>query len=221
MQTYPIPLDAASHHILNGPVTAKGNAMNPKIDELMSKIRELQAELEADLAQKRQQFRYHLDDHKARFEQDILALHQRLRKGSLRYLVEAPPLFILTSPIIYGAILPLLLLDFTVSVYQAICFPVYKIPRVKRADHFIYDRHLLPYLNWIERLNCLYCSYGNGLLSYGREIIARTEQYWCPIKHARRAMDPHGRYPEFFDYGDVERYRAELETLRQHIDSDR
>jgi len=191
--------------------------MNARIDELMARIRELQGELEADLERKREQFRYHLDHRRARFEQDILELHKRLRKGSLRYLFEAPPLFILTAPVIYGAIFPLLLLDLAVTTYQAICFPVYQMAKVSRADHFVYDRHLLPYLNWIERMNCLYCSYGNGLLAYAREIVARTEQYWCPIKHTRHMADAHGRYPGFFDYGDVERYRAELERLRQEL----
>lgn len=191
--------------------------MNSKIDELMARIRELQEELETDLEKKREEFRYHIDHRRARFEQDILELHRRLRKGSLRYLAEAPPLFVLTAPVIYSAVFPLLLLDLAVTLYQAICFPVYKIPKVRRADHFIYDRHLLPYLNWIERMNCLYCSYGNGLLAYAREIVARTEQFWCPIKHARRAADSHGHYPNFFDYGDVERYRAELERLRQAL----
>jgi hypothetical protein len=194
--------------------------MNPKIDELMSKIRELQAELEADLDRKREQFRYHLENHRTRFEQDILALHRKLRKSSLRYLIEAPPLFILTAPVIYGAIFPMLLLDLTVTVYQAICFRVYKIPRIRRADHFVYDRHLLPYLNWIERMNCLYCSYVNGLMSYGREIVAHTEQYWCPIKHARHVGHAHDRYPNFFDYGDVERYQSELERIRKEFSED-
>lgn len=192
--------------------------MNPKIDELVARIRELQAELEQDLDQKREEFRYHFENHKTRFEQDILELHKRLRKGTLRYVFEAPPLFILTAPVIYGAILPMLLLDLAVTVYQAICFPVYKIPKLKRADYFIFDRHRLPYLNWIERLNCFYCSYGNGLMAYGREIVARTEQFWCPIKHASNAFNAHDRYRDFFDYGDVERYRAELETLRKQFD---
>jgi len=191
--------------------------MNPKIDELMAKIRELQAELENDLERKREQFRYHLENRRARFEQDIVSLHHRLRKSSLRYLAEAPALFILTAPVIYGAIFPMLLMDLTVTIYQIICFSVYKIPKVRRTDHFIYDRHLLSYLNWIERLNCLYCSYGNGLMSYGREIVGRTEQYWCPIKHARRLAYAHDHYPNFFDYGDAERYRAELEQLRKEL----
>jgi hypothetical protein len=191
--------------------------MSAKIDELMVRIRELQGELEADLERKQREFRYHFEDRRARFEQDVLALHRRLRTGSLRYLAEAPPLYVLTAPVIYAALLPLLLLDLTVSMYQAICFPVYRIPRVRRGDHFVFDRHRLPYLNWIERANCFYCAYANGLMAYAREIVARTEQFWCPIKHARRRGDPHGRYPNFFDYGDVEGYRAELEALRRRL----
>jgi len=189
--------------------------MNARIEELMARIRELETELEADLEQKRALFHYHLENHRARFEQDILALHQRLRTGSLRYILDAPLSHILTAPVIYGAIFPLLLLDLAMSVYQAVCFPVYGIPRIRRADYFVYDRGLLPYLNWIERMNCLYCSYAIGLMTYAKEIAGRTEQYWCPIKHARRLHDPHGHYAKFFDYGDVEGYRNELERLRR------
>lgn len=194
--------------------------MNARIDELMARIRDLQVELEADLQQKRAQFRYRLVDHRARFEHEVLELHRRLRRSSLRALLDAPLLFVLSAPLIYAAVFPLLLLDLTVSLYQAICFRIYGIPRVPRSDHFIYDRGLLPYLNAIERLNCFYCSYANGLMAYAREIIARTEQYWCPIKHARQRAAAHDRYPGFFDYGDAERYRAELERLRGDFPSE-
>lgn len=189
--------------------------MNSRIEELMIRIRELETELEADLEEKRARFHYHFENRRARFEQDILALHQRLRTGSLRYIMDAPLSHILTAPVIYGAILPLLLLDLAMSLYQAVCFPIYGIPRIRRADYFVYDRGLLPYLNWIERMNCLYCSYANGLMAYAKDITGRTEQYWCPIKHARRVHDPHAHYAKFFDYGDVETYRTELERLRR------
>jgi hypothetical protein len=189
--------------------------MNARIEALMARVRELQTELEADLEVKRARFRYRLEDRRVRFEQDILALHRRLRTGSLRYILDAPLLFLLTAPIIYAAVFPPLLPDLTVSVYQAVCFPVYRIPRVRRADYFVFDRELLPYLNWVERFNSAYCSYANGLLGYAKEIVARTEQYWCPIKHARGVQDSDLHYAKFFDYGDVERYRAELEALRR------
>jgi len=121
---------------------------------------------------------------------------------------------ILTAPAIYALIIPLLLLDFFVAVYQAVCFPVYGIPRVSRRDYLAFDRGHLAYLNAIEKLNCAYCSYANGLLAYVREVASRTEEYWCPIKHARRVLGVHSRYGDFVDYGDADAYRHELERLR-------
>jgi hypothetical protein len=66
-------------------------------------------------------------------------------------------------------------------------------------------------------MNCLFCSYANGLFAYVAEIAARTEQYWCPIKHARRVRGSHHRYDGFTPYGDGRAYRAELARLRAAI----
>jgi hypothetical protein len=85
---------------------------------------------------------------------------------------------------------------------------------VKRADYFAFDRGHLAYLNALEKLNCAYCSYANCLIAYVREIAARTEQYWCPIKHARRVTGSHARYMQFDDYGDAEGYQKRAEELR-------
>jgi hypothetical protein len=53
-------------------------------------------------------------------------------------------------------------------------------------------------------------------------VAARTEQYWCPIKHARRLKGAHARYPRFFDFGDAEAYRQGLERLRrQYAESEK
>ena len=73
---------------------------------------------------------------------------------------------------------------------QAICFRSYRIPRVRRMDYIRLDRSQLAYLNWVETLNCLYCGYANGVAAYVREIAGRTEQYWCPIKHALKGQRP-------------------------------
>ena len=91
-------------------------------------------------------------------------------------------------------------------------------PRVRRADYIVFDRADLPYLNLVEKFNCFYCSYGNGVAAYTREIAARTEQYWCPIKHARRIRAAHDRYPKFFDYGDAEAFQQGLNRLRKQYD---
>jgi hypothetical protein len=103
-------------------------------------------------------------------------------------------------------------LDLAVAIYQAICFPIYGIPKVRRADYLIFDRGRLGYLNPIEKLGCVYCSYANGLLSYVTEIAARTEQYFCPIKHAHRMVRPHSRYAHFLPYGDAAAYRDHQQT---------
>lgn len=78
----------------------------------------------------------------------------------------------------------------------------------------MFDRQYLHYLNLIEKMNCAYCSYVNGLIAYIQEIGARTEQFWCPIKHAKRIKTLHSRYRKFAGYGDAETYRSKIEKIR-------
>ncbi|MEW6133157.1 MAG: hypothetical protein AB1591_08340 [Pseudomonadota bacterium] len=98
-----------------------------------------------------------------------------------------------------------------------LCFPLYRIEKVRRRDYMAFDRGQLAYLNAIEKLHCTYCSYANGLAAYMRENIARTEQYWCPIRHARRLLRTHSHYGEFTDYCDAVAYRSEMPRLRQAL----
>lgn len=135
--------------------------------------------------------------------------------GVWRYVFGARPAVVLSAPLIYLCLVPFMLLDLCLSLYQAVCFPLYGIPRVRRPDHFYYDRALLPYLNLLERVNCLYCSYANGVASYAVEIAARTEQHWCPIKHAQAPNCPHSRYHRFLPHADREAYREGLRRARQ------
>jgi hypothetical protein len=193
--------------------------MNPNIATLIDKIRSLEAELEAELAQRRANLRVGLENGRAIFEAEILRRHRELKTRLITYVLNAHPLTILTAPVIYSLIVPLLLLDLFVTAYQAVCFPVYGIPKVKRSDHLVFDRHHLRYLNAIEKLNCAYCSYANGLIAYVREIAGRTEQYWCPIKHARRVIGAHPCYAMFEDYGDAEGYKKWLEQFQNAKES--
>jgi hypothetical protein len=114
-------------------------------------------------------------------------------------------------------IVPLTLLDACLNVYQQIYFRALRIARVPRSDYIIFDRQHLAYLNGLEAFNCLYCGYANGVIAYAREIAARTEQYWCPIKHALRIRDPHNRYQQFLQYGDAEGYRSKLADYRKQL----
>jgi hypothetical protein len=182
--------------------------MSTPISDLTEKIATLEAELEAELAKRRAELRVGMERGRVVFEEEILRRHRELRTKLSRYILRAHPLVVLTAPVIYSLILPLLLLDLFVTVYQAVCFPAYGIAKVRRGDYFVFDRRHLAYLNALEKLNCAYCSYANGLIAYVREIAGRTEQYWCPIKHARRVIGAHPYYAQFKDYGDAAAFRA-------------
>jgi hypothetical protein len=143
------------------------------------------------------------------FSAETLREHRNLKISSWKHMRNARWAVILSSPFIYACVIPFLLLDASVCVYQAVCFPIYGIPKVKRADYLVFDRARLAYLNTIEKIGCLYCSYANGLLAWITEVAARTEQSFCPIKHARPLIRIHSRYEKFLPYGDARAYRAQ------------
>jgi hypothetical protein len=188
--------------------------MTPIQEVLSSRIQSLEKELRGALEEKEKAFQYHWANGKARFEKAVLEKHHGLKLGLLTYLLQGRFLAYVTAPIIYSGIVPFMLLDAFLSVYQGICFPIYGVPKARRADYIVFDRGRLKYLNLLERLNCVYCSYGNGVLAFGAEVAARTEQHWCPIKHAQRMRAPHSRYSHFIEYGDAQRYSQQVENVR-------
>ena len=183
-------------------------------EDLSARIRSLEKELDCILEEKERAFRYSRLQGKEEFDKDALSQHRELKHWLPSYLWHSRFLAFLTAPVIYLGFVPFGLLDLFLAVYQGLCFPIYGVPKVRRADYFTFDRGPLKYLNLLERLNCVYCSYANGLCAYATEVAARTEQHWCPIKHARRIRAPHSRYSHFFDYGDAQQYRRNVETVR-------
>jgi len=137
------------------------------------------------------------------------------RESGRQRFLHSRALVILTSPVIWSCVVPLVLLDAAGTIYQAICFPVYGIPKVRRRDYLIFDRHRLDYLTMADKFNCEYCAYANGILAYFTEIAARTEQYWCPIKHARQLKRTHSRYEHFLAHGDAAGYRTRFPAIRR------
>lgn len=185
--------------------------MNQEIEQLIAKMKALELQLEAEFAILRTNLKFRLNGNRAVFEKEILKAHRELRVGVTRYVLNAGILHIVTAPITYALIIPFGLLDLFVTTYQWICFPVYGIEKVKRSDYLIFDRYHLAYLNVIEKINCAYCSYCNGVAGYVREIAVRTEQYWCPIKHARRVIAAHERYQRYAEFGDADGYQKHLQ----------
>ncbi len=90
----------------------------------------------------------------------------------------------LSSPFIWLPLIAILFLDLMVTIYQAICFPIYRLEKVKRSEYILVrDRNKLAYLNPMEKIGCMYCGYANGFLLYAKEVAGRTEKYWCGIMH--------------------------------------
>ena len=189
---------------------------NKKILELLNQMEVIEKELNEIIHQQEIQFNYQLKGKKVEFENSIKEAHKKLKIGLIHWFSKRP-INLLTGPIIYSMIVPMLILDVCISFYQLTCFPIYKIKLVKRRDYMSFDRHHLHYLNWIEKFHCSYCAYGAGLLAYITEIVARTEQYFCPIKHARKVMGTHSRYIKFLDYGDAKNYQENLENFRKQL----
>lgn len=181
--------------------------MSTVIDKILRKLQELEEQVETELAEQRVQFHYTVVQRRIAFEEAVKIRHRELKIGITQFLSNATFIGIIVAPLMYALIVPLVLLDIAVTLFQALIFPVYDIPKVPRADFIAVDRHHLAYLNPIERLNCAYCGYANGLLAFAREIAGRTEEHWCPIKHARRVQGLHRRYFGFAEYGDGKGYR--------------
>ena len=191
--------------------------MNSRIPDLIDKIAKLEHQLAEETRKQQEHFKYQLEGTRVRFEAAVLQAHRKLRRAVIPWLLSSRVRNVLSVPFIYSMIVPLAFLDLTITLYQHVCFRLYDIRRVRRSDYVVMDRHQLAYLNHVEKLNCVYCGYGNGVVAYAREVIARTEQYWCPIKHARRVAGSHRRYDNFLGYGDGEGYKAELVRFRQQL----
>ncbi|MFT4303031.1 MAG: hypothetical protein ACMXYG_00565 [Candidatus Woesearchaeota archaeon] len=109
----------------------------------------------------------------------------------------------LAGPFIFGMSIPILILDVCVEIYHQIAFRLYDIPIVKRSDYIRIDRHKLKYLGLGDKINCAYCGYANGFAAYLVEIAARTEKYWCGIKHQEtKGFKQPKHHKNFVKYGD-------------------
>lgn len=188
--------------------------MNKRIEELHKKIRELEGELETELSATAQKLRYNFFKERVRFEESAIKYHRKARRTLYQIFSRTALSHFLLAPVIYSLLLPLLLIDLWATLYMHITFPFYRLPKVKRRRHMVIDRQHLQYLNIFEKINCVYCGYANGLVSYLREIAGLTESYWCPIKHAKRINSAHKYYEGFEDYGDADGFHERMDRLR-------
>jgi hypothetical protein len=194
--------------------------MNDHIKQLLDQMVALEDELRTALKEQQSSMFFQVKGKRVEFEQSIKEAHLSLKKNFFRWLVTDRPQNLITGPIIYAMIIPLVITDLFITFYQMTCFPIYGIKKVKRGDYIIFDRQNLNYLNFIEKFHCTYCAYGTGMIAYISEIVARTEQYFCPIKHARKILGTHARYPRFLEFGEAENYEQKLNEFRTSLNKE-
>ena len=194
--------------------------MNDRIQQLLQQMTALEDDLRAAISEQPSTMFFQIKGKRIEFEQSIKETHRRLKRNFFRWLITDRPQNLITGPIIYAMIIPLIITGLFITFYQATCFPIYGIKKVRRADYVIFDRQHLSYLNFIEKFHCTYCAYGTGMIAYISEIVARTEQYFCPIKHARKVLGTHARYIHFLEFGEAEDYEAKLEQYRRALGKD-
>lgn len=191
--------------------------MNNRVQQLLEQITALEDELRSALSEQPSSIYFQIKGKRIEFEESVKQTHRKLKTSFFKWLVRDRPFNLLTGPIIYSMIIPLVIADIFISFYQFTCFPIYGIKCVRRSDYIIFDRQQLNYLNFIEKFHCTYCAYGSGMIAYISEIVARTEQYFCPIKHARKVLGAHPRYAHFLDFGEAEDYQSKLEKFRRQL----
>jgi hypothetical protein len=192
--------------------------MENRLQTLVERIKELEKELSREIQKKEEEYYYKIFGKRVTFEEWIQHEQKALVMKIIPFIRGSTWPVMLTAPIIWAVLPAALLLDLALTMFQVVCFPLYGIPRVRRGDYIVLDHHALPYLNIIEKVNCLYCGYFNGFVAYAQEIGGRTEQYWCPIKHARKLITLHNRYAKFIEYGNGAAYRARVETVRRSFE---
>jgi len=184
--------------------------MQTKITKILKHIESLYKDLEKEYQQAAKSYGFSLSGKKIIFLEAIRKRNKKIKENAFHYIFTANVRHLLSIPFIWGMIFPVLLLDIFLFIYQTFALSLYRIPKVHRRDYIVYDRKFLSYLNIIQKLNCIYCTYVNGLFAYAVEIGARTERYWCPIKAAKHPRITHSLYAEFADYGDAKGFKRKF-----------
>lgn len=178
------------------------------INSLSAEIRGLEDELDRKYEEQGKLLIAEHDGTVHVFDAATIQKHKKMRAPVMRYRFNLPQRVKLTFPFVYGMIVPLVFLDLCVIVFHAVCFRAWRASLVRRSNYVVVDRQHLSYLNGLEKLNCVFCGYANGVLAFTREVAARTEEYWCPIKHASKTEDAHRRYNIFIQYGDADAWQG-------------
>lgn len=192
--------------------------MRSRINKLLNEIRQKKEELYIEYSKLKEHYWYVIEQWKVRFKEEIRKRNKFYKISIFESIFSAKVREVLSIPFIYVMIVPAIILDIFLFIYQQTAMRLYKIPLVKRSDYMIFDRKQLDYLNLIQKINCIYCSYVNWLFSYAVEIAGRTEKYWCPIKSANKKKREHPWEDFFADYWDPESFMKIIGSIEEFKD---
>jgi hypothetical protein len=194
--------------------------MNSSIREILDKIESLNNDLRAEYDRLSEKYGFSKQKKRIIFLEEFRRRNKGFKFPTWKYIIPSNIRHFLSIPFIYGMIIPTVILDLFLTIYQWTAFPLYRIPRVKRGEYIVFERRFLDYLNLVQKINCLYCSYVNGVFAYAVEIGGRTERYWCPIKSAQKLPFAHGWYKDFADYGNPEDWNEKTrESEKMFLDA--
>ena len=189
--------------------------MKSQINKILQEIDRKREELKLEYVKLMEKYDFSYIKWKIVFSLKAKEAHKKQKKSIFETIFTAQIREIISIPFIYAMYFPALLLDFMLFIYQQTAFRLYRIPLVKRSDYVVYDRWQLEYLNLIQKINCIYCSYFNWVVQYAVEVAWRTEKYWCPIKHAKKEFWWHDWEKYFADYWDAQWFKETFCSIKE------
>lgn len=190
--------------------------MKSRINRILEEIDQKKIELKNEYLKLMEKYSFSFIKWKIVFTNEAREANKKKKISIFESIFSARVREVLSIPFIYSMIFPAIFLDLFLFIYQQTAIRLYKIPLVKRSDYIVFDRKELDYLNTIQKINCLYCSYVNWLFSYAVEVWGRTEKYWCPIKNAKKMKSSHDWQRYFADYGDPEWFKECFHSVDEY-----
>ncbi len=144
--------------------------MGNTIREILLKMESLNADLKEEYARLSQKYGFSFQKKRIIFLEEFRKRNKSFRFPAWKYAIPTNIRHFFSIPFIYGMIIPTVILDIFLIIYQAAAFRLYRIPLVKRSEYVVFDRRFLDYLNFVQKVNCLYCSYVNGVFAFAVEV---------------------------------------------------
>ena len=194
----------------------KKEDLSREYDEIKKKYEKKKEEFTRDYNAFKEKYEFKIEGKSIIWNKDREKELKKDKKSAWDSVFSATVREILSFPFIWMMLIPAFILDLWLFIYQNTAIRLYKIPLAKRSDYIVFDRAQLAYLNWIQKINCIYCSYFNGLVQYAVEVAWRTEKYWCPIKHATKKHGSHNWEKFFAEYWNSKEFKRVFGSIEEY-----